>query len=63
MMALRREQHVEQVEQIAGNPVIEGKRQGASSSTDPVMQDNEETRLHGHENLHLDPLSLGRNHW
>ena len=42
MMALRREQHVEQVEQIAGNPVIEEERQEASSSTDPVMQDNEE---------------------
>ena len=42
MMALKREQHVEQVEQIAGNPVIEEKRQEASSSTDPVMQDNEE---------------------
>ena len=42
MMALRREQHVEQVEQIAGNPVIEEKRQEASSSTDPVMQNNEE---------------------
>ena len=41
MMALR-EQHVEQVEQIAGNPVIEEKRQEASSSADPVMQDNEE---------------------
>ena len=42
MMALRREQHVEQVERIAGNPVIEEERQEASSSTDPVMQDNEE---------------------
>ena len=42
MMALWREQHVEQVEQIAGNPVIEEKRQEASSSTDPVMQDNGE---------------------
>ena len=42
MIALRREQHVEQVEQIAGNPVIEEKGQEASSSADPVMQDNEE---------------------
>ena len=42
MMALRREQPVAQVEQIAGNPVIEEKRQQASSSTDLVMQDNEE---------------------
>ena len=41
-MDLPREQHVKQVEQIAGNSVIEKKRQGASSSTDPVMQDNEE---------------------
>ena len=40
MMALRREQSVEQVEQIAGNPVIEEKRQKAPSS-DLVMQDNE----------------------
>ena len=45
MMALRREQHVEQVEQIAGNTVIEEKRQEASSSTDPVMQDNEEATV------------------
>ena len=42
MMALRREQPVEQVEQIAGNPVIEEKRQEAPLSADPVMQDNEE---------------------
>ena len=42
MMGLRREKHVEKVEQMAGNPVIEEKRQEASSSTDPVMQDNEE---------------------
>ena len=42
MMALRRVQHVEKVEKITGNPVIEEKRQEASSSTDPVMQDNEE---------------------
>ena len=41
MMALRREQPVEQVDQIAGNPVIEEKRQEAPSS-DPVVQDNEE---------------------
>ena len=41
MMALRREQHVEQVEQIAGNLETEEKRQEASSSTNPVMQDNE----------------------
>ena len=41
MMALRRGQHVDQVEQIVGNPVIEEKRQEASSSADPVMQDNE----------------------
>ena len=50
MMALRREQHVEQVEQIAANPVIEEKRQEASSSPDPVMQDNEEALVQGHEN-------------
>ena len=42
MMALRKEQHVEQVDQIAGNLAIEEKRQEASSSADPVMQDNEE---------------------
>ena len=42
MMALRREQPVEQVAQIAGNPVIEEERQRASSSADPVMQDNED---------------------
>ena len=41
MMALRREQPVAQVEQIAGKPVIEEKRQEAPYS-DPVMQDNEE---------------------
>ena len=40
-MALRREQPVEQVEQTAGNLVIEEKRQEAPSS-DLVMQDNEE---------------------
>ena len=40
MMALRREA-VEQVDQIAENPVMEEKRQEAPSS-DPVMQDNEE---------------------
>ena len=40
-MALRREQTVEQVERIAGNPVIEEKREEAPSS-DHVMQDNEE---------------------
>ena len=45
MMALRREQHVEPVEQIAGHPVIEEKRQKASSSTGPVMQDNEEASV------------------
>ena len=39
MMALRREQHVEQVEQIAGNPVIGEKRQEASSSADSFGQD------------------------
>ena len=49
MMARRREQHVELVEQIAGNPVIEEKRQEASSSSDLVRQDNE-----GRENHHLD---------
>ena len=44
VMALRREQPVEQVEQIAGTPAIEEKRQGASFSADPVMQDNEDAR-------------------
>ena len=43
MMALRREQPVEQVEQIAGNPAIEEKRQGIVASANPVVQDNEET--------------------
>ena len=43
MMALRREQPVEQVEQIAGNPAIEEKRQEMPASADPVMQDNEDT--------------------
>ena len=38
MMSVRREQPVEQVEQIAGIPVIEEKRQEAPSS-DLVMQD------------------------
>ena len=42
MMALRREQPVEQVEQIAGNPAIEEKRQEMSPSADPVTQDNED---------------------
>ena len=41
----RREQPVEQVEKIGGNPVIEEKRQEASSSADPVMQDNEEAPI------------------
>ena len=43
MMALRREQPVEQVEQIAGNHSIEEKRQEMPASADPVMQDNEDT--------------------
>ena len=43
MMALRREQPVEQVEQIAGNPAIEEKRQGIPASADPTVQDNEDT--------------------
>ena len=43
MMALRREQPVEQVEQIAGNPAIEEKRQEMPASVDPVMQNNEDT--------------------
>ena len=43
MMALRREQPVEQVEQIAGNPAIEEKRQGIEASANPVVQDNEDT--------------------
>ena len=50
MMALRREQPVEQreqpveqVEQIAGNPSIEEKRQGIPASADPTVQDNEDT--------------------
>ena len=42
MMALRREQPFEQVEQVDGNSVIEEKRQEAPPSEDPVMQDNEE---------------------
>ena len=42
MMALRQEQPVEQVEQTAGNPAVEEKRQEASSSADSVMQDFEE---------------------
>ena len=43
MMAVRREQPVEQVEQIAGNPAIEEKRQGIVASANPVVQDNEDT--------------------
>ena len=43
MMALRREQPVEQVEQIAGNPAIEEKRQGIVASANLVVQDNEDT--------------------
>ena len=43
MMALRREQPVEQVEQIAGNPAIEEKRQGMEASANPVVQDSEDT--------------------
>ena len=43
MMALRREQPVEQVEQIAGNPAIEEKRQGIPASANPIVQDNEDT--------------------
>ena len=48
MMALRKEQPVELVEKIDGNPVIEEKRQEASSSADPVMQDKEETSTKSH---------------
>ena len=55
-MALRREQPVEQVEQIAGNPAIEEKRQGIPASANPIVQDNEDTQLQEHENLHLHPL-------
>ena len=43
MMALRREQPVEQVEQIAGNPAIEEKKQSIPASANPVVQDNEDT--------------------
>ena len=43
MMALRREQPVEQVEQIAGNPAIEEKRQGIPASANPIVQGNEDT--------------------
>ena len=43
MMALRHEQPVEQVERIAGKPVIEEKRQGIPASADPTVQDNEYT--------------------
>ena len=43
IMALRREQPVEQVEQIAGNPAIEEKRQGTPASANPIVQDNEDT--------------------
>ena len=43
MIALRREQPVEQVGQIAGNPAIEEKRQGIPASGNPVVQDNEDT--------------------
>ena len=53
-MALRREQPVEQVEQVAGNPVIEEKRQEAPPSADPVKTMRKH-RLQGHENHHLDP--------
>ena len=35
-------------------PVIEEKRKEAPPSADPVMQDNEEALLRGHENHHLD---------
>ena len=42
MMTLWREQPGEQVEQIAGNPAIEKKRQEMSLSTDPVTPDNED---------------------
>ena len=43
VMALRREQPVEQVERIVGNPAIEEKRQEMTPSADPVVQDNEDT--------------------
>ena len=43
MMALRREQPVEKVEQVAGNPAIEEKRQGIPASAVPTVQDNENT--------------------
>ena len=56
-MALRREQHVEQVEQIAGTPVIEDKRQAAPSSTDPSCKTTKKPRLQGHENLHPGPTT------
>ena len=40
---MRREQPVEQIEQIAGNPEIEEKRQEMPASADPTVQDNEDT--------------------
>ena len=43
MMALRREQPVEQVEQIASNPAIEEKIQGIPVSANLVVQDDEDT--------------------
>ena len=54
-MAPRREQTVEQVEQSAGNPVIEEKRQEAPSS-DPVhARQRESPGSKGTKTHHLDP--------
>ena len=43
MMAVKREQPVERVDQIAGNPSIEETRQGTPAFTNPGVQDVENT--------------------
>ena len=57
MMALRHEQPVDQVERIAGNPAIKGKRQGIPASADPTVQDNEDTPV-ARARKHLDKHEL-----
>ena len=55
IVVFSKEQPVEQVEKIEENPVLEEKRQEASSSADPVMQDNEEASVARVRKLPPDP--------
>ena len=58
MMALRREQPVEQVEQIAGNPRLRRKDKEYQHLQILLCKTTKTPQLQEHENLHLDPLQM-----